>query len=298
MIWKKNKQGRIFISYRRSDTQGYAGRLSDSLEAYFGGKRVFRDIEDIKGGSKYAKDIEDQLSTADAVIVLIGPNWLSVADENEERRIDDPEDWVVKEIVTAIENGTRIFPVLIEGTVLPRESELPVYLCPILDYNAVTISDRNWDADVLGLGKIISFEIPTANERILFRLQVLIYTAFASSLIFSTGIIATNAIGMMKDDPGIKELISLPFAGIPFYVVICTLIILSLIIGLVAKEKQRYIIYAIITGVLGSAFFFFGTYFIKGADQLIYESMFVFFGSILVTTLMYTFLGLSGFKPK
>ncbi len=298
MIWKKNKQGRIFISYRRSDTQGYAGRLSDSLEAYFGGKRVFRDIEDIKGGSKYAKDIEDQLRTADAVIVLIGPNWLSVADENEERRIDDPEDWVVKEIVTAIENGTRIFPVLIEGTVLPRESELPVYLGPILDYNAVTISDRNWDADVLGLGKIISFEIPTANERILFRLQVLIYTAFASSLIFSTGIIATNAIGMMKDDPGIKELISLPFAGIPFYVVICTLIILSSIIGLVAKEKQRYIIYAIITGVLGSAFFFFGTYFIKGADQLIYESMFVFFGSILVTTLMYTFLGLSGFKPK
>ncbi|WP_339705788.1 toll/interleukin-1 receptor domain-containing protein [uncultured Kriegella sp.] len=295
MIWKKKKQGRIFISYRRSDSQGYAGRLSDSLEAYFGEKRVFRDIEDIKGGSKYAKDIENQLSTADAVIILIGPAWLSVAGENGKRRIDDPEDWVVKEIVTAIENGIRVFPVLIEGTVLPRISELPEYLRPILDYNAITISDRNWDADVLGLGKIISFEIPTANERILFQLQVLIYTALGASLIFSSGWLATNAIAVKK------ELISLPFAGIPFYVVISTLIILSLIRGLVAKEKKRYINYAIITGVLGSAFFFFGTYFIDEdccTDEDLCESMFVFFGSILVTTVMYAFLGLSGFKPK
>ena len=73
MNWKKKKLGRIFISYRRSDTQGYAGKLSDSLEAYFGGNRIFRDIKGIKGGSKYAKDIDEQMSSADAVIVLDWP---------------------------------------------------------------------------------------------------------------------------------------------------------------------------------------------------------------------------------
>jgi len=74
MFWKKKYQRKIFISYRRADTQGFAGRLSDSLEAYFGENRVFRDIEDIKGGSEFAKDIEAHLATADAVILLMGPN--------------------------------------------------------------------------------------------------------------------------------------------------------------------------------------------------------------------------------
>ena len=88
MIWSRKKFGKIFISYRRSDTQGYAGRLSDSLERYFGEKRVFRDIEDIKGGSEFAKDIGSSLKTADALIVLIGSNWLSASNQDGTRRID------------------------------------------------------------------------------------------------------------------------------------------------------------------------------------------------------------------
>ena len=292
MFSKKKGQGRIFISYRRSDTQGYAGRLSDSLEAYFGGKRVFRDIEDIKGGSEYAKDIEKSLSSADAVIVLMGPNWLSVTGEDGKRRIDDPEDWVSQEIVTAIEQGIRVFPVLIEGTVLPRKDELPEKLAPILNYNAITISDRNWDADILGLGKIISFDIPTANEKLLFQVQVLIYTLLSGSLIYSAATIAYNAAN------DIEKLIAPPLAALPFYAVMGSVIILSLIVRLVAKEKQKYIKYSIITGVLGSAFFFFGLVYLSVQNDTMKESMFIFFGSVLVTTIMFTFLNLSGFKPK
>ncbi|MBT8185218.1 MAG: toll/interleukin-1 receptor domain-containing protein, partial [Eudoraea sp.] len=63
MFWKKKRKGKIFISYRRSDTQGYAGRLSDSLANYFVENRVFRDIEDITGGSEYATDFEEHISS-------------------------------------------------------------------------------------------------------------------------------------------------------------------------------------------------------------------------------------------
>ena len=176
MFSNRKKQGRIFLSYRRSDTQGYAGRLSDSLEAYFGENKVFRDVEDIKGGAEFAKDIKTQISSADAIIILIGPSWLSTTDNDGNRRIDDPNDWVAKEIIMAIEQGVRVFPVLIEGTPFPRKSELPEKLSPILNYNAITISDKNWDADVLGLGRIISFDVPTTSERILFQAQTLIYS--------------------------------------------------------------------------------------------------------------------------
>ena len=299
MIWKKKKLGKIFISYRRSDTQGYAGRLSDSLESYFGGNRVFRDIDDIKGGSEFAKDIEKQMSSADAVIVLIGPNWLTISNDDGKRRIDDPDDWVVEEIATAIELGIRIFPVLIEGTVLPRIEELPEKLAPILNYNAITISDRNWDADILGLGKIISFDVPTTNEKILFRIQVLIYTLLSASLIISAALMTLTVIRQVdNNNQELSEIISGDIAAAPFYVIVGSLIILSLIMRLVDKQKQKYIIYSLIVGAVLSAFFFFAniSYF-KTLDPII-EGMALFFGSILTSTLMFTLLGLSGFKPK
>ena len=314
MIWKKKKLGKIFISYRRSDTQGYAGRLSDSLENYFGGNRIFRDIDDIIGGSEFAKDIEDQMSSADAVIILIGPKWLSVSNEDGTRRIDNPEDWVVQEIVSSIELGIPLFPVLIEDTILPRKNELPENLAPILNYNAITITDRNWDSDVLGLGKIISLDVPTKNEKILFRIQVLIYSLLSASLISSAAIIACSAISQPEGITGLSKLISRPVAGIPFYVVVVSLIILSLSLRMVAEEKQKYIVYSLISGSVLSAFFFFGWVIINfnnnskiKAETLndvqesllrMNESMFIFFGSILVATLMFSFLGLSGFKPK
>ena len=299
MIWKKKKLGKIFISYRRSDTQGYAGRLSDSLESYFGDNRVFRDIDDIKGGSEFAKDIEKQMSSADAVIVLIGPNWLTISNDDGKRRIDDPDDWVVEEIATAIELGIRIFPVLIEGTVLPRIEELPEKLAPILNYNAITISDRNWDADILGLGKIISFDVPTTNEKILFRIQVLIYTLLSASLIISAALMTLTVIRQVdNNNQELSEIISGDIAAAPFYVIVGSLIILSLIMRLVDKQKQKYIIYSLIVGAILSAFFFFAniSYF-KTLDTII-EGMALFFGSILTSTLMFTLLGLSGFKPK
>jgi len=291
MFWKKKYQRRIFISYRRADTQGFAGRLSDSLEAYFGENRVFRDIEDIKGGSEFAKDIEAHLATADAIIVLMGPNWLSIANPDGKTRLEAKDDWVSQEIITAIEKGIQLFPVLIEGTVLPRKHELPERLASLLNYNAITISDRNWDADVLGLGRIISFDIPTTNEKLLRRVLLFIYISIGGSLIYCAGRIALNSVNSIIPPISLKE------AGIPFYAVVSCTIVQSFIVRLVSKERQKFIIGSVVTGVIGSAIFFFGINFI-GDTNPVTEPMFVFFGSVLVTSIIFTFLNLSGFKPK
>ena len=37
----------IFISYRRGDSEGYAGRIFDRLQDHFGIDRVFMDVTDI-----------------------------------------------------------------------------------------------------------------------------------------------------------------------------------------------------------------------------------------------------------
>ena len=109
-------QGKIFISYRRDDARGTAGRLKDTLGKYFGDGRVFRDIDGINAGENFQKAISDTIESADALIVLIGPHWLNIVDENGQRRLDDPDDLVSQEIGVALQKNIPVFPVLVEDT--------------------------------------------------------------------------------------------------------------------------------------------------------------------------------------
>ena len=52
----------FFISYRRQDTSGHAGRLMDRLAAQFGGDRVFMDVQDVRPGQNFATSIEETLA--------------------------------------------------------------------------------------------------------------------------------------------------------------------------------------------------------------------------------------------
>jgi hypothetical protein len=164
---KEKTDGKMFISYHRSDARCIAGRLSDTLEVYFGDERVFRDIESIEDGADFGNVIEESLQTADAVIVLIGPDWLTLQDDNGQRRIDDPEDWGAQEIAVAMQLKKPVFPVLVENASMPRTEELPEKLRPLTRYNAIPISDDRWKTDVERLAKIISFEIPSERKKAL-----------------------------------------------------------------------------------------------------------------------------------
>ena len=64
----------IFLSYRRNDSAGFAGRLADALEAEFGAGSVFRDVDDIRPGEDFFSAIESHLREVGAVLVMIGPH--------------------------------------------------------------------------------------------------------------------------------------------------------------------------------------------------------------------------------
>ncbi len=67
----------LFISYRRCDTTGEAGRLAESLENLLGASSVFRDADDMQPGEDFVVTLENELAGTRAVIVLIGKQWLS-----------------------------------------------------------------------------------------------------------------------------------------------------------------------------------------------------------------------------
>src|SRR5262245_45044247 len=115
---------RLFISYRREDTQAHADHLCDILTARFGDQSVFMDIDSILGGEDFEKAIAQTLRNCDVMVVLIGRHWLKV-EANGQRRLDDPNDWVRREIVEALNRDLLVIPVLVDRASMPAATELP-----------------------------------------------------------------------------------------------------------------------------------------------------------------------------
>lgn len=125
----------IFTSYRRRDTGGHAGRLYDRLLHRFDAEDLFYDQSGIESGEYFPTEIQNALNSAQVVLVVIGPDWLST--ENF-KRLDDEKDFVRREILQAlyrkeheIETAPRVVPVLVGGALQPAESDLPEALRPL-----------------------------------------------------------------------------------------------------------------------------------------------------------------------
>jgi hypothetical protein len=136
----------IFISYRRDDSAGYAGRLYDRLAAHFGAERVFMDVEGIEPGTDFVEAIEAAVSSCQVLIVIIGDEWTRVTDAAGRRRLDDPNDFIRLETGAALQRGIRVVPVLVEGAVMPLADELPAELKSLTRRQAIEVSHKQWES--------------------------------------------------------------------------------------------------------------------------------------------------------
>jgi hypothetical protein len=151
---------RIFISYRRDDSAGHAGRLYDQLSNHFGDQRIFMDTTGIDPGVDFVEAIQRSVSNCTVLLAVIGQHWISVVDSKGQRRIDDPHDFVRLEIATALERNIRIIPVLVHGATMPRALELPDELILLARRNAFEIRDTSFKEDVARLIPFIEKSIP------------------------------------------------------------------------------------------------------------------------------------------
>ncbi len=145
----------IFISYRRDDSQGFAGRLEDDLSERFGDAQVFRDRE-IPAGSDFARHLEERLNAAEVVLVVIGRGWIDQRDAEGRLRLESPDDWVRMEIERALAREVPIVPVLVGGAAMPWPDQLPDSLAPLAGRQAFSVSDQRWSADIDALAAQLS----------------------------------------------------------------------------------------------------------------------------------------------
>ena len=149
-----------FISYRREDAAGYAGRLRESLERRLGSARVFRDVDTLRPGQDFVQAIESRLSDCAVMLAVIGRDWVNARDLTGSRRLDEPFDFVRLEIAAALARPTvLVVPVLVEGAAMPSAAELPENLKPLIRRHAVSIRDETWDGDVDRLVNVIESAI-------------------------------------------------------------------------------------------------------------------------------------------
>jgi hypothetical protein len=148
--------GKIFLSYRREDDMGFALALFARLEQSFSADQLFMDVEaGVQAGEDFVRVLEEQVNACDAMLVLIGPQWLTVTDGIGRRRLDNPEDFVRIEVESALRLGKRVIPVLLHKTEMPRAEALPEQLRPLARRNAVGLTRERFRADAQGLIKAL-----------------------------------------------------------------------------------------------------------------------------------------------
>jgi len=145
----------IFISYRRDDAAGWAGRLSADLRSGLHGTPVFMDIDAIPPGVPWDDYIAQAVGSCDVLIALIGPHWLTVTDKAGRRRLDDPADLTRLEILAALQRNIRVIPALVGGAEMPAADELPDALKPLGRRQAYELADHRWNEDCARLVQVL-----------------------------------------------------------------------------------------------------------------------------------------------
>ena len=138
----------IFISYRRDDSEGEAGRLYDDLIRVFGADAVFMDVSDIHPGKDFRRAIDENVSRCAVLLAIIGPGWTSVKDAAGGRRLDQPNDFVRLEIASALARDIDVIPVLVHGAPMPAPADLPESLQDLAYRNCVELTHTRWNSDV------------------------------------------------------------------------------------------------------------------------------------------------------
>ena len=138
----------IFVSYRRDDSEGEAGRLFDDLVGVFGENSVFMDVAAIEVGRDFRKAIDDSVATCGVLLAVIGKEWTDAKNEAGQRRLDDPSDFVRLETASALRRDIPVVPVLVHGAKMPRPEQLPDDLKELAYRNGVELTHVRWNSDL------------------------------------------------------------------------------------------------------------------------------------------------------
>jgi len=140
---------KIFLSYRRDDSIDIAGRIYDRLSGHFGDESVFMDIDSIPFGVDFRTYLSSWVSKCDVLLAIIGDGWLDSIDDQGNRRLGSPIDFVTIEITSAIRREIPVVPILVGNSIMPKPDQLPTDMIDFAFRNATEVrSGRDFHSHV------------------------------------------------------------------------------------------------------------------------------------------------------
>jgi hypothetical protein len=132
-----------------------AVHLADRLHQRFDRSQVFRDLDSIGLGVDFRRAIGDALQSCAVALVLIGPTWARMTDEQGRQRLDDPGDFVRVEVETVLGRDLPVIPVLVGGASMPRPEVLPDRLEQLVYRQAAQLRDESLEQFELDLENLV-----------------------------------------------------------------------------------------------------------------------------------------------
>jgi hypothetical protein len=148
----------VFISYRRGETSGQARALNEQLGLRFGEQRIFMDVDSIMPGADFVEKIDEAVKNCGVVLALIGHDWARRPGADK-FLLEDEDDFVRRELTSALDQGVPVIPILVERTPMPSAECVPERLRPLLRRNALELENARWDADVERLMRAIEAHV-------------------------------------------------------------------------------------------------------------------------------------------
>jgi hypothetical protein len=161
---RRERYPRIFLNYRRTDADAFAGRLHEALLNSFGADDVFMDIFSIRPGERSTWTIQQAVAHCEVMVCVIGTTWAGIRTPFDVRRLESPFDFVRREIVAAIDLGIAVIPVLLPGSTVPNRDVLPEDMVGLEDLQMLELSAKYWQAGTTELFSVIRSELSRAAE--------------------------------------------------------------------------------------------------------------------------------------
>jgi TIR domain len=229
----------IFISYRRGESAGYAGRLHESLERRLGDGHVFRDVDELEPGQDFVDAISARLRDCAACVVMIGSEWLLVTDRAGHRRLEQSSDYVRLEIEAALaRSDLLVVPVLVEGATMPPAEDLPASIRALSRRHALSLRDETWDADVDRLVKTL--------EKKMGRRTLIVWSGVGVALLAAAMFLMRGTDipdpGTPAPGAGMTSSTGVPTSGPPR----------AIVLPRMAEAAHGHLIYALLSGDVAS----------------------------------------------
>lgn len=138
-----------------------AGRLVEVLSHTYGKDQVFIDVDKIEPGLDFNRELDRKLANCAIMLAVIGPGWLNATDEDGARRLDNPDDYVRKEIEQALSRDIRLIPLLADGARMPKSIDLPETLRPLVSRQATMLEHNGFNASVNRLVEVLKKIVPS-----------------------------------------------------------------------------------------------------------------------------------------